>query len=60
MEDVEEQEQAPAPTAAPARRPRSGQRDMTASRALQGQRADRATRDSKRADDLEQNRLEEA
>ena len=52
MEDVEVQVQAPAPTAAPARWPRTGQRDMTASRALQQTRADRATRDGKRADDL--------
>jgi hypothetical protein len=50
-EDVEEQEQAPAPTAAPARRPLTAQSDTTASRALQGQRAEKATRDAKRTDE---------
>jgi hypothetical protein len=66
VEDVEEQEQAPVPAAAPAaaaaRRPRTGQRDMMASRALLQTRpwADRATRDAKRAGDIEQKRIEEA
>ena len=55
-EVVEEQEQAL--TAARVGRPPKAQRNTTTSRALQGQRADKATMDAKRADEREQKRLE--